>query len=90
MGTTANRSWGRMRGLGARWVRRITASMASCAGPLGENVPQCPKKGNENGLGNLKSTHSCFRDLMPYFQHIPAVSVMAIGLPKLFCFPVAV
>lgn len=43
----------------------------------------CPKKGNENGLRNLRNAHSCFKNLLPYFQHISAVSVMAIGLPKL-------
>lgn len=53
------------------------------AGVLRKPPQRCPEKGNGNGLRNLKSTHNCFKNLVPYFQHIPAASDAAIGLPKL-------
>lgn len=82
-GTAPARRGGGTLGLGACWVGRITASTASRAGVLRKPPQRCPEKGNGNGLRNLKSTHNCFKNLVAYFQHIPAASDAAIGLPKL-------
>lgn len=40
--------------------------------------------------GNEKAYTAASKNLIPYFQHIPAVSVVVLGLSELFHFPVAV